>query len=180
MLETFAVIFTLISVWLTTKSNIWCWLTGLVGIILYSILFIEERNWSNVILQGLFIIQSIYGWVKWKSHKDNLISKMDPILTSIFISSTMFLVALFYVINTLLDGELILLDSITTSLSIIGMILLANKRLESWIWWMIADIFYIVLFLNNHLYLSSGIYFVFLCLAIKGYYNWRKILNGIF
>jgi len=172
-IELFAVIFSLFSVWLTTKNNIWCWPTGIIGVIFYFFIFYTDKDWANSSLQTLFIIQSVYGWLKWnKKEKDIRLS--DPILISINISLTMFLSFFFYILNTMFNGNLTTLDSITTSLSIVGMVLLANRKLESWFWWMVADVFYIMLFIQSSHYPSALVYFIFLILTIFGYKSWKN------
>jgi nicotinamide mononucleotide transporter len=71
----------------------------------------------------------------------------------------------------------VFLDSITTALSLTGMLLLARRKLENWIYWIIADIIYIPLYIHKELYPTSLQFFIFLILAILGYRNWKKALK---
>jgi nicotinamide mononucleotide transporter len=71
----------------------------------------------------------------------------------------------------------VFLDSITTALSLTGMLLLARRKLENWIYWIIADIIYIPLYMYKELYPTSLQFFIFLILAILGYRNWKKELK---
>jgi nicotinamide mononucleotide transporter len=57
------------------------------------------------------------------------------------------------------------------------MLLLARRKLENWIYWIIADIIYIPLYINKELYPTSLQFFIFLILAILGYRNWKKELK---
>ena len=72
---------------------------------------------------------------------------------------------------------MVFLDSITTALSLTGMLLLARRKLENWIYWIIADIIYIPLYMYKELYPTSLQFFIFLILAILGYRNWKKELK---
>ena len=72
---------------------------------------------------------------------------------------------------------MVFLDSITTALSLTGMLLLARRKLENWIYWIIADIIYIPLYIYKELYPTSLQFFIFLILAILGYRNWKKELK---
>ena len=72
------------------------------------------------------------------------------------------------------DSDVVMLDSITTSLSLTAMLLLARRKVENWLYWIIADIIYIPLFIYKGLYITSLQYVVFLYLAIKGYDEWKK------
>lgn len=69
MIEIIAVIFSLISVWLTSKSSIWCWPTGIIGIIFYFILFYQSSEYCNMLLQFAFLFQSISGWINWNKKR---------------------------------------------------------------------------------------------------------------
>ena len=60
-LETAAVLFTLANVWLAVKENIWCWPTGIVGVILYAFVNYEARLYSNAALQLIYLALSIHG-----------------------------------------------------------------------------------------------------------------------
>ena len=54
------------------------------------------------------------------------------------------------------------------------MVLLAHKKIENWVIWTIADFLYIGLFIEDKLYLSAGLYFIFLLVAIWGFIDWKK------
>ncbi len=72
------------------------------------------------------------------------------------------------------DSDVVILDSITTSLSLTAMLLLARRKVENWLYWIVADIIYIPLFIYKGLYVTSLQYMVFLYLAIRGYDEWKK------
>lgn len=175
MIESIAVIFSLISVWLTTKKNTLCWPIGIVGVIAYSILFYQNRDWSNFSLQFVFIIQSIFGWINWKDAKTEQITGLKNYERFIVGIATISLSLFLFFINSIFSGNSAELDALTTSLSIFGMFLLSNSKVEAWIFWILADLIYIYLFFSQQLYLSSIIYFIFLILATYGFFNWNKI-----
>ncbi len=54
------------------------------------------------------------------------------------------------------------------------MILLAKKKIDTWLYWIIVDILFVIFFLNEGNYLSSITYFVFLILAITGLKQWKR------
>ena len=70
-------------------------------------------------------------------------------------------------------------DGITTSFSLIAMTLLAKKKIDTWLYWIIADILFIIFFLNEEQYLSSITYFVFLILAITGLKQWKRNIKTV-
>lgn len=176
MIEWVAVISSLLCVWLTTKRNIWCWPIGIIGIIFYAILFHEKSDWANFILQFIFLGQSIMGWINWKNYTDintTSLSIKDKLKVSV-IGLLLLIPVYYFTIN--FNGNLPLLDSITTVLSLLGMFLLARNKVDSWYCWILADILYISFFLQNKLPVSAGLYLVFLILAIYGWWSWKKNL----
>jgi nicotinamide mononucleotide transporter len=173
MIELIAIIFSLLSIWLTIRRNIYCWLVGIIGIVCYFLIFLEDREWGNVSLQILFILQSIIGWITWNSN-DNY-KNVTKVKNKLYVIIPCLLFTLsYYLISSRLGGNNIILDSMTTGLSIVGMSLLSMKKLEAWICWIIADILYIPFFINGGHYMSSFIYLIFLILAIIGYNNWKN------
>ena len=55
--------------------------------------------------------------------------------------------------------------------------LMANKKIESWIFWVIGDIITVPLYSYRGLGMLSLQYLIFLVLAIQGYLEWKKTLN---
>ena len=53
-----------------------------------------------------------------------------------------------------------------------------QKLLECWLAWLAVDVFYIGMFLYKELYLTAGLYAVFLVLAAMGFAEWRRSLLG--
>lgn len=177
IIEIIAVLFSLASVILTIKNKVWCWPVGIVGIFFYMILFLQHNIVGNAILQLLFIAQSVYGWYKWGEPSKYPIKWLDSGSRESLIGATGLLAVLFSIIIQNKGGQNPYLDGTTTALSIMAMLLMAYRKIESWILWMIADVIFIIFFYINGLYLSSGIYTVFLILAIFGLFEWRKSIK---
>lgn len=173
MMEIIAVIFSLVSVWLTTIRNIWCWIIGIIGIIAYSFIFYDKCDWGNFGLQFIFLLQSIWAWINWNKPEKEIKKLPKGHFTKILLS-ILSLSTLIYLISYSLNGNLLLLDSTTSSISLFAMFLLGYKKIEAWILWIIADILYILFFMMNGLYLSSFLYFIFLLLAVYGFFNWKN------
>jgi nicotinamide mononucleotide transporter len=55
--------------------------------------------------------------------------------------------------------------------------MMARKQLENWIVWLVVDFIYIGVYLYKELYLTSGLYFIFLILCVIGYLDWKRDLE---
>ncbi len=79
MIEILAILFSIISVWLTAKKNIYSWVYGIFGCIFYGLLFYLKNDISNCLLQPIFIIQSIFGIVNWNKKENYNVTNMNLI-----------------------------------------------------------------------------------------------------
>ena len=131
-----------------------------------------------------YSIMSIYGWWNWSRVKDNhyivLISKTNKkeyLIASFFFLLTIGVTFSVYKMN--LDSLEIpnYIDIFTSGIFFTAMWLMANKKIESWIFWIVGDIITIPLYSYRGLGILSLQYLIFLILAIQGYYEWKKTLN---
>ena len=99
----------------------------------------------------------------------------NELLFSIFLSIVFFLI-IYYLVK-ISDSVVPIVDSITTSLSLVAMFLMARRKVENWIYWIIADLIYIPLYFYKGLLLTSFQFLIFLIIAILGYLSWSKKLN---
>ncbi len=170
MIEVFAVMFSLLSVLLAVRNNILTWPVGIVGIVLYFLVFKENGIVGNQYLQILFILQSIHGWYNWGRPTVNIdwLNRFGTVIGILVFLVNFLIVFLFG--NTFID-------SLTTSLSIVGILLLSYRKIDTWIYWIIADLLYVWFFITEGLYLSALLYFILFGLAIGGLIEWKKIKN---
>lgn len=178
MLEIVAVLFTLVSVFLTRKQNGWCWLFGIIGTGCYFFIFKEDKSWANMMLQVFFIGQAVYGLVNWSKGDTKSVTLSDNMVISIQLSVLMFGIAFIYSLNQLYDFGLTFTDMITTSISVLALYLTANKKLESWVYWAVANAFYIIFFINTKHWISTGLYIIFLTNTYFGYKEWKKTIKA--
>lgn len=175
VIEIIAVLFSLLSVIYTVKKSIISWIYGLIGIIFYSILFYQSKLYSNFLLQILFMFQSIYGIWNWGNNKEDGTIKVELSTHKELAISIGLISIISLILIEFLKSSHIILDSITTSISIIAFYLLGKRKIENWIFWILADLIYIYMFFIQELYLSSGLYLVFLILCILGYKKWKNL-----
>jgi nicotinamide mononucleotide transporter len=177
----------IIGVWLTIKQNILCFPVGIINVTIYSFIFFKMSWHANALLQIFYIGVLIYGWMNWK----NSSAAKEFSVTAIKRSTGFMLVivgvaasVLFgFIMKETTNNPLPYWDATTTSMSLIAQWMVAEKKIENWLLWLVADIIYVgmclyqSLYLNQPLYLTAVLYFIFLILAIKGYAEWKKTLQ---
>lgn len=182
-LENIGIISTLICVWLNTKQNIWGWPWAILASIVYGVIFYQAKLYSDMELQIVFAIISIYGWWQWLyggKEKSNLKVTKTPqkYFYILLIILVLFACISGYLHKKYTDASLPYFDSTLTALSLIAQWLLARKYIENWILWIAANIGYIFMYFSKNLFGTSVLYILLLALALKGYFDWRKSIVG--
>ena len=180
--EVLAVIFGIVSVYLSTREHIWSWPTALVNVALYFVVFYEAKLYADMGLQVVYFALSLYGWYEWLYGGENR-TELHVSRTSRPLGVRLLLigVASAMVLGTLLarftDAALPYVDSATTSTSLVAQWMMTRKILENWAVWVAVDVVYVGMFIFKHLYLTAGLYAVFFGLAVTGYVQWKRSLE---
>ncbi|MBA3341978.1 MAG: nicotinamide mononucleotide transporter [Gemmatimonadaceae bacterium] len=178
-LEIVAAVFGVISVFLSVRQNIWSWPTAIVNVGLYSVVFYHSRLYADMGLQVVYVVLSVYGWYQWlyggKNRTELPVTRTTPKVAAILFGAVLISTML---IGTFLhrgtDAALPYIDSTTTSVSLAAQWMMTRKLLENWLVWVAVDIVYIWMFINRSLYVTAGLYAVFLVLSATGWFQWRQ------
>lgn len=178
----------LVSVLLAAKSNIWTWATGLINVACFFIIFYRVQLYSDMFLQIYFFATSIWGWIIWSRQNDeaeNPIRKLSVkqrSFTGALVISTTLLVGAFIKNIHLIFPDVFtkpasypFVDTFVAVLSVAATIFLAKRILENWVLWIVVDVFSVGLYWVKGVALISIEYFVFLCIASFGFYNWLRL-----
>lgn len=179
VLEIIAVFFGLLSVWYAKKADIKVYPTGIISVVIYVYICVGVKLYADMGINFVYFVMSVYGWYAWtkkdKSKKTLPISycskKEHFINLAMFI---FFLIALIYVLSNYTDSNVPYWDSLTTAIFIVGMWLMARKKIENWIFWIVGDAISIPLYFYKGLVLTSFQFTVFLVIAVLGYMEWKR------
>ncbi len=184
ILEFLAFIFGIISVVYAKKENILVYPTGIICTVITIYLLYRDQYFGDMMMNVYYSIMSVYGWWNWSRIKDNrylvlitITNKKEYLIASFFFLLTIGITFFVYKMN--LDYLEIpnYIDIFTSGIFFTAMWLMANKKIESWIFWIIGDIITIPLYSYRGLGILSLQYLIFLILAIQGYLEWKKTLN---
>ena len=184
VLEFFAFVFGIISVVYAKKENILVYPTGIICTVITIYLLYRAQYFGDMMMNIYYSIMSIYGWWNWSRIKDNryivLItntSKREYITSAFFFFLTIAITFFVYKMNLEILHISNYIDIFTSGIFFTAMWLMANKKIECWIFWIIGDIITVPLYGYRGLGMLSLQYMIFLILAIQGYYEWKKTLN---
>ncbi len=171
----------ILGVWLTIKESIWNFPIGLVNVIASLVLFYRSQLYSDTFQQAVYIVLLSYGWVHWwRSDK----TKNDLQVTSSSTKSLLTLSVLAigcsaaggFLFGKFTNAAYSYWDATGTTLSLIAQWMIARKKIENWIIWIAVNILYIGIYYFKHLNLYMLLYAVFLLMAVRGYFSWKKHL----
>ena len=183
ILEITAVVFGLLSVWYSKNNNILVFPTGMISTAIFIYLLFKWVLLGDMLINAYYFIMSIYGWFIWTRKENNIVTPITRVNSHekkigliIFISSLVF-VYLVYVYFDKWGTITSYIDNLTTAVFFVGMWLMAKRKIENWIFWIVADIISIPLYFYKGFTFTSLQYLIFTFIAIAGYYSWKNILN---
>jgi nicotinamide mononucleotide transporter len=116
-------------------------------------------------------IYGYYNWNKndgdlqitqWATGKHLLLILVGAIIT--------FLMGFYF--TTYTDSKMPIVDSFTTTFSIIATYMVTKKILENWLYWIVIDAVSVYLYFNRELHLTSLLFIAYTIIAIIGYFTW--------
>ena len=183
-LELFAVIMNITSVVYAKRNNILVYPTGLIGTGIFVYILLNFSLLGDTIINAYFFSMSIYGWYFWSIKKDEVfINQVSTInrneIKYLFILAISSLIFIYFVYDYFdkWNNWTAYVDNITTAIFFVAMWLMARRKIESWIFWIIGDLITVPLYFYKGLTMSSIQYIIFLILAVLGYISWKKILD---
>ena len=168
-----------INVALVVRRSVWNYPFGLVMVALYFFVFFQARLYSDALLQLFFFVVQIYGWVNWVrargatgevpvgrlTARERLLWAGGTLLASLAWG-------LFMARYT--NAAAPVIDAFIAGTSIAAQILMARRRIENWVLWILVDLVAIGLYASRQLYPTSALYLLFLLLSIAGLIGWRR------
>ena len=178
-LELFAALVGALSVWLSVRQNIWSWPTAIVNVVLYALVFYQAKLYADMGLQMIYAILSIYGWYEWlyggAGRTELRVTRTGAGLGALLtVIAALGSAVLGVFLRHATDAALPFMDSFLSSTSLVAQWMMTKKLLENWLVWIGVDVLYVGMFIFKGLFLTAGLYAVFLALAVKGYLDWRR------
>ena len=190
MLNTFeflAVISGITGVWLAKKENVWLYPVGIVSVLLWIYLCWIGKLYGQSLINVFFFAMNIYGWFNWlrkdKNNQPNVVISQNSLNDNYLVITVLFVltILIYFALVPFQEADTsllyVLLESIITSLNFVAMWLMAWKRLENWILWIIGDIMCIPLFIYKDYPIGVIQFMVFIIIAYLGYKEWKSKVN---
>jgi nicotinamide mononucleotide transporter len=177
-LEWFAVVTSLTYVFLAGKQQISCWIFAFVSSISYVIISYTTLLYVDALLNGMYALLAISGWINWKTKSDQQpIKQLSWKFHGLIVLGSVILGGISgYLLDNYTNQVFPYLDAVLFFLSISATWMITKKILENWIYFIVIDLAMVGIYFNRTLYLSSLLFLLYVLFAVIGYIKWRKEL----
>jgi nicotinamide mononucleotide transporter len=176
-LEIAGVAASFLGIWLTATRRMLCWPVSLIACGLYFKLFLDVRLYADMVLQAVFGLAILYGWVEWARGREQAgevvirrISAADAMAG--LAAGAAGAVAIGWITSRYTNASPPWIDSTLSSFSLLAQYWTARRYRESWLLWIAADVVYVGMFVFKALLLTAGLYAAMVALAALGYRRW--------
>ena len=181
ILETVAVIFSLLYVYLAAHQNNLCWLAAVISVSLYIYICFNAKLYAETVLQVFYFLMAIYGFYSWKKNNSQLQIGTWPIKKHLFIIflGTILTFFLGFIFSNFTDAEMPLVDSFTTVFSVFATYMVVKKILSNWLYFIIVDLISTYLYFSRDLHLTSLLFLLYTFIAVAGFIKWNRISTQV-
>jgi len=171
-----------INVALVVRRSVWNYPFGILMVSLYFFVFFQTRLYSDALLQVFFLIVNLYGWRSWL--------RARSATGEVPVATLGWWERLFWVVGTasfsliwglgmarFTDAAAPLLDAAIAGTSVAAQLLMARRRIENWVLWILVDVAAIGLYASRGLEPTAWLYGLFLLLSIAGLIDWHRALR---
>jgi nicotinamide mononucleotide transporter PnuC len=168
-----------VNVWLVVRLSIANWPVGIANVVLLGLIFLDGGLYADAGLQAVYVILQAWGWWQWlyggRDRTEPATRRTSPAeWAGQAVAGVAGTALLTWMLSAWTDSTVPFWDALTTMVSLLATYGQSRKLLESWWLWIAADLIYIPLYAYKELYLTSGLYVIFLALCAAGLVAWRR------
>lgn len=178
-LEVVANAFNTLAIVLAGRNNVHTWWTGIVGSLLFAWLFFGAKLYADVTLQVFFVTTSIEGYRRWRHQPArSLPITRTPLVTLLALTGLGLCVVAGYgwLLHRFTDAYAPFVDSAILTFSVLGQLLLVQRRIENWACWLLVNTLAVPVYFARGLLLTSLLYAAYWVNALVSFRHWQKEL----
>lgn len=172
-----------VSILLAGLNSIHTWWTGILGCIVFALVFFNAKLYADLTLQGFFIITSIIGWSAWLGRRDGVELPVrrtsGPTTITLLIFASAVAAGYGFLLHKFTDAYAPFIDSIVLAFSVLGQCLLMGRRYESWWCWVLVNTIAVPLYISRGLMVTAVLYFAFWLNSLLALRRWRRLASQV-
>lgn len=168
-----------VSILLAARNSVHTWWTGIIGCVLFSIVFFFSRLYADSLLQLFFIGTSAVGWWQWLT--GGVDGKALPVTREAWSRIILSILAAIvvaagygFILWRFTNAFAPFVDSLVLTLSVTAQLLLMRRKYESWWFWLVVNTLSVALFSVRGLWITAGLYTAFWVNAMVALIRWRR------
>ena len=170
-LETLAVFLGIGYLLLAMRESSLCWYCAFLSTALYVWIFGDVSLYMESALNVYYMAMAIYGWLQWQrggADKSGVkiicwTARQHILGVAIILAAS---VTSGYLLSSNTAAKLPYLDSFTTWGSVFATIMVAQKVLENWLYWIVINSVSIYLYIDRGLDQTAAMFFLYLVLSL--------------
>ena len=156
------------------------WVVGILTSTACAFEFAITHVWASMCLNLYYVVVSVIGFIQWRKASEAVgegeihLARL-PRAVAIW-SAVLFVLgslALMQVLRAAGDPAP-RLDAVAVTLSVIATWWLAQRYLQQWLLWIVADILTTTLCLSTGQYWMAVLYTAYIASAVYGYFHWKR------
>lgn len=179
--ELFANAFNTASIVLAGRNSVHTWWCGITGCLLFGWVFFDAQLYADVTLQAFFIVTGIEGYRRWRGGQAHVLSiTRTPLLEllKLCLAGALVVAGYGYLLHRFTDAFAPFADSAILAFSVLGQLLLVQRRIETWLCWLLVNTLGVPIYWQRGLHLTSILYAAYWLNAIVSWSHWRRELSG--
>lgn len=181
IIEIIGVLTALLYLVLAMRESPWCWVFAVLSSICYMVVFYHAQLFTEVLLQIFFILIAVQGFLLWRrdSEEAGIPIHFGAGRENLRDIGLCFIITIFVgeLTSRYAGAPLAVPDAAITIFSMYATVLVKRKRIENWLYWIVIDSGAAVLYGIKELYLTAGLFILYVFLAIIGYRQWKSRMN---
>jgi nicotinamide mononucleotide transporter len=178
-LEIAANVLTTVAILLAARNSVHTWWTGIVGCVLFGVLFVQTRLYADAVLQVFFVATSVWGWWQWQQGaRGRTLPVTHAPRRAVAVSVAVgVLVAPAYgaLLHAFSDAAAPFADAAVLVCSVIAQWLLMQRRVQTWPLWLLTNSIAVPLFASRGLVLTAALYAGYWVNALVAWWHWRRL-----
>jgi nicotinamide mononucleotide transporter len=163
---------------LAVKRMRWAWVAGGLSSAILVVLAWNARLPMQAALQGYYVAMGVYGFWRWSKQEGEATREISTLPLKVHAIALAAILVASVVASRLLAGQTQaawpFLDSFTTWGSLFATWLVAQVKLENWLYFIVFDALSVYLFVAQGLMFVALLFVAYLIVASVGFFSWFK------
>ena len=175
----------LLYLWWEYHADAKVWIASVVMPAISMWIYYSKGLYADFGINIYYLLIAVYGFVAWtrgsskSKHGSLKITHIGWLTGVAAVCATLLLWwFIWWILVTFTDSTVPVADAFTTSLSIVGLWMLARKYVEQWLAWFVVDIVCCALYYYKGINFYCILYGIYTIVALLGYRKWLRLMKS--